>query len=178
MATVLMGLMVVAAWMGRDRFRPVTAGEPAPSFQVTDLDGNPVRLADYRGKVVLVNIWATWCAPCREEMPSMERLYGEIEDDDFVILAVSVDAAPGERDQGGRPGVSKTRLAEFAGDLDLTFPILHDPSGKIEDSYQTTGVPESFLVDRDGVIVRRIAGATVWDHESYRELIRRLLANG
>lgn len=176
-AIVFMGLVVVAAWMGRDSFRPVMAGERAPDFQVTDLQGNPTSLSDHRGKVVLVNVWATWCAPCREEMPSMERLYQEVDDEDFRILAVSVDATPGETDEQGRPGASKSKLAEFADEYGLTFTILHNPSGNIQGLYQTTGVPESFLVDRDGVIVKRVAGATMWDHENYLELIQRLLAD-
>jgi cytochrome c biogenesis protein CcmG/thiol:disulfide interchange protein DsbE len=174
-ATLLLGFMVVAAWVARDRFRPVIAGEVAPDFSVQDLNGNPVSLTDYEGKVVLLNIWATWCGPCKEEMPSMERLYRQMEGEDFEILAVSVDAALGETDQQGNAGASKERLAEFASEYDLTFPILHDPAGRIQTTYQTTGVPESFLLDRDGVIHRRLAGATVWDHDRYRELIRSLL---
>lgn len=175
MATLLMGLMVVAAWVARDRFRPVVAGEPAPGFTVEDLNAEPVSLRDYAGKVLVLNIWATWCAPCRSEMPSMERLYQDIDDDDFEILAVSVDAAPGEADEAGRPGASKKALMEFASEHGLTFPILHDPSQAIQDLYQTTGVPESFIIGRDGVIRRRLAGATTWDHDRYRELIRSLL---
>lgn len=167
--------MVVAAWVARDRFRPVIAGERAPSFVVQDLEGERVALDQYAGKVLILNVWATWCAPCREEMPSMERLYRDIRDEDFEILAVSVDASPGERDERGNPGASKQRLAEFAAEYDLTFPILHNPSGDIQATYQTTGVPESFIIGRDGVIQRRIAGATVWDHDRYRELIRSLL---
>lgn len=108
----------------------------------------------------------------------MERLYNEIDSDDFEILAVSVDAAPGETDRVGNPGASKKKLEEFAAEYGLTFPILHNPSGDIQQIYQTTGVPESFLVDRDGVIVKRVAGSTAWDHENYRELITRLLADG
>lgn len=176
LATLLLGALVVVAWMGRDRMRPVMAGHPAPGFEAETLDGTPVALSDYRGKVLLVNIWATWCRPCRAEMPSMEALYREFEDTDFEILAVSVDAEAGERDEAGRRGASKARLADFARELGLTFPILHDPEGRIERLYRTTGVPESFLVDRDGVIVRHVAGATVWDHPRYRELVRRLLA--
>lgn len=176
LATLLLGVLVVAAWIGRERIRPVMAGHPAPDFEATTLDGTRVELSDYRGKVVLVNIWATWCRPCRAEMPSMETLYREFEGTDFEILAVSVDAAPGERDEAGRTGASKARLADFAEELGLTFPILHDPEGRIERRYRTTGVPESFLVDRDGTIVRHIAGATIWDHPRYRELVRRLLA--
>jgi len=174
-ATILLGVLVVVAWLGRDRMRPVMAGHPAPDFEAVALDGTPVELSDYRGKVVLVNIWATWCRPCRAEMPSMEALYREFEGTDFEIVAVSVDAEAGERDEAGRSGASKARLADFARELDLTFPILHDPEGRIERQYRTTGVPESFLVDRDGVIVRHVAGATIWDHPRYRELVRRLL---
>lgn len=174
-ATLLMGFMVVAAWVGRDRFRPVIAGEPAPSFTVQTLTGEPASLQDYRGKVVLLNVWATWCAPCREEMPSMERLYREIDHEDFEILAVSIDAAPGEGRAPGRPGASKADIEAFAEEYGLTFPILHNPSGDIQKAYQTTGVPESFIIGRDGVIYKKIAGATVWDHVQYRELIQRLL---
>ena len=175
-ATGLLGLMVVAAWLGRGHFRPVIAGEPAPGFTVQNLQGESVGLEEYRGKVLLVNIWATWCAPCREEMPSMQRLYEEIDHEDFEILAVSIDAAPGEG-QPGRPGASKEKIRAFADEYGLTFPILHNPSGDIQRTYQTTGVPESFVVGRDGVIYRKVAGATAWDHAEYRELIQRLLAS-
>ena len=174
-AILLLGLMVVAAWVARDRFRPVIAGEMAPDFTVQDLNGAPVSLDDYAGKVVILNIWATWCGPCKEEMPSMERLYRGMAEEDFEILAVSVDAALGETDQRGYAGASKAALAKFAEQYDLTFPILHDPAGAIQGIYQTTGVPESFVIDTEGVIRRRLAGATVWDHDRYRELIRSLL---
>ena len=167
--------MVVVAWVARDRFRPVIAGEMAPDFTVQDLNGAPVSLDDYAGKVVILNIWATWCGPCKEEMPSMERLYRGMAGEDFEILAVSVDAALGETDRQGYPGASKAALADFAKEYDLTFPILHDPGGSIQSTYQTTGVPESFVIDTEGVIRRRLAGATVWDHDRYRELIRSLL---
>ena len=174
-ALLFLGLLVVAAWVGRDRFRPLTVGDRAPNFTAQTLEGEPVELEDYRGKVLLVNVWATWCAPCREEMPSMETLYRELGGEDFEILAVSIDAARGETDAQGRDGASKERLRSFAEQLDLTFPILHQPSGTIQELYQTTGVPESFIIDRNGVIVRKVAGATVWDHGNYREFVQRLL---
>lgn len=105
----------------------------------------------------------------------MERLYRSIDDPDFEILAVSVDAALGEQDAAGRPGASKQNLRDFAAEYDLTFPILHNPSGDIQGLYQTTGVPESFVIDRDGLILRRLAGPTAWDHDRYQELVRSLL---
>jgi cytochrome c biogenesis protein CcmG, thiol:disulfide interchange protein DsbE len=166
--------LVAVAWIGRDSYQPVTTGSVAPDFTVTALDGTEVSLSDYLGKVVLVNVWATWCPPCREEMPSMERLYQSLQGEDFEILAVSVDAPFGEQDVAGRAGGD---LAAFAEEFGLTFPILHNPSGDIQLTYQTTGVPESFVIGRDGVIYKKVAGATKWDAPVNEELIRRLLAS-
>ena len=170
-ALLVLGALIGAAWLGRARFRPVVPGEIAPPFAVTALDGTPVGLEQYRGKVILLNVWATWCAPCREEMPSMERLYRELSGRNFEILAVSVDF----RVEGGVPAAA---LRAFADEFDLTFPILYsapDDPENIQRVYQTTGVPESFLIGPDGVIYRRISGATTWDSPQYRDQIIRLL---
>jgi cytochrome c biogenesis protein CcmG/thiol:disulfide interchange protein DsbE len=169
---VAVASVVTAAWIGRERYRPVLAGAAAPDFTVTSMAGQDVSLSDYRDRVVLLNVWATWCLPCREEMPSMERLYQAIEHEDFVILAVSIDAPIGQTDAAGRPGGD---LREFAKEYGLTFPILHNPSGDIQRTYQTTGVPESFLIGRDGLIIRKVAGPTEWDLPVNQELVRRLL---
>jgi peroxiredoxin len=169
----LVGIVVLvgAAWLLRGRIDPVIAGVPAPVFHVAALDGQPVTLDAYRDKVLLVNVWATWCAPCLEEMPSMQRLYRDLTGKSFEILAVSVD----NPENGGVP---RQALEKFAADLGLTFPILHSPPGSPDDiqrQYRTTGVPESFLIGKDGVIYRRISGATTWDSPQYREQILRLL---
>ena len=164
--------IVVVAWLGRESYQPVLTGTPAPNFTARTLDGGEMSLEDYSDKVVLVNIWATWCAPCREEMPSMQRLYEEFEGTDFEILAVSVDARPGERDPSGRPGGD---LQAFADEFGLTFPIVHDPAGNIQRIYQTTGVPETFLIGRDGIIYKKVAGGTHWDAEVNKGLVQRLL---
>ncbi|MDH5759571.1 MAG: TlpA family protein disulfide reductase [Gemmatimonadota bacterium] len=164
--------IVAVAWVGRARYQPVVTGASAPEFTVRNLEGEPVSLSDYREKVVLLNIWATWCAPCREEMPSMQRLYESLAGTDFEILAVSVDAPLGEISANGMAGGD---LAAFAESFGLTFPILHDPSGEIQRTYQTTGVPETFLVGKDGLIYRKVAGGTLWDAEANQELVRRLL---
>ena len=132
-------------------------------------------LEDFDGKVILLNIWATWCEPCLEEMPSMQRLYDELDDDDFEILAVSIDAPLGQSDDFGRAGGD---LDVFAKELGLTFRILHDPSGEIQRTYQTTGVPETFLIGKDGVIYKKVAGGTRWDAPVNQDLVRRLLASG
>ena len=166
-------LLIVVAWLNQDRIQPVTAGTVAPEFEINDLGGGLARLSDHSGEVVLVNIWATWCLPCRIEMPSMERLYQEISEEGFEIMAVSIDAALGQFDQAGRPGGD---IEVFADSLGLTFPMLHDPSGGIERLYRTTGVPETFLIGRDGIIYKKVAGGTEWDAPQHKELIQRLLA--
>ena len=148
-------------------------GSSAPQFHATDLrTSRPASLEDYRGKVVLLNIWATWCPPCRAEMPSMEKLHKKLAGTDFRIAAVSVDGDPfhleGSEDQKG--------IMAFATNLGLTFDILHDPSGAIRQAYDIFGVPESYLIDRDGVIVKRVIGAANWEEPVNDMLIRRLLS--
>jgi peroxiredoxin len=165
--------VVVVAWVGRENYRPVMTGSEAPAFQAAHLSGEQASLSDYEGKVVLLNIWATWCAPCKEEMPSMQRLYEALDDPDFEIVAVSIDARAGEEDEFGRPGGD---LGAFADEMGLTFPILHDVSGGIQRIYQTTGVPETFLIGRDGLIYKKVAGGTEWDAPVNQELVRRLLS--
>ena len=174
-AIVAVGAVVTAAWLGRESYRPVITGADAPDFTVDALEGGQVSLSDFEGeKVVLVNVWATWCGPCVVEMPSMQRLYESLEGEDFEILAVSVDAPSGQVDVGGRPGGD---LRAFADELGLTFLILHDPDGGIQQLYQTTGVPESFIVGKDGVIYKKVAGPTEWDASENEQLVRRLIAS-
>ncbi len=167
--------VVAVAWIARGRVQRVDAGYPAPDFEVVDAHGSPVSLADYQGRVVLLNIWATWCAPCLEEMPSMQRLYDAFSPDDFVIAAVSIDAPVGDADAAGNPGGDPL---VFASRLGLTFPILLDPPGEIQRIYQTTGVPESFLIGPHGIIYKKVAGATAWDSEANVGLVRRLIEGG
>lgn len=129
----------------------VDIGKPLPDFSLSDLTGRAVRLADQRGRVVLVNIWATWCPPCVEEMPSMEALYDKLPKGSFEILAVSIDA------QG------KGAVEPFMKKHKLTFPALIDPAGAIAVAYGATGVPESFIVDQNGILVRKVIGPIHWD---------------
>src|SRR5690606_35337030 len=97
-------LLIGASWLAHDRFATVGPGTPAPDFTASDLDGNPVRLSRYDGEVVLLNIWATWCEPCREEMPSMQRLYDRLGPHGLKVVAVSIDAPAGLLDRVGMPG--------------------------------------------------------------------------
>jgi peroxiredoxin len=142
----------------------VGPGSALPDFHATnDRTNRPASLADYRGKVVLLNIWATWCDPCRLEMPGMEKLSDRLSGTDFRVVAVSVD-------KDGPEVVMK-----FVKELGLHFDILQDPSGTIQTTLQTTGVPESFVIDRQGTIIKKVIGAEQWDAAVNENLIRRLL---
>lgn len=168
--TVVFG--VALAVKLRPQLDLLEVGDAAPAFDATDLrTDRPSGLADYRGKVILLNVWATWCPPCRVEMPSMERLQQKFAGTDFRIVAVSVDG------DGFFPAEKKgpADIMEFANGMGLSFDILHDPSGTIRSAYQTTGVPESFMIDRDGVIVKKVIGAAEWDGPVNEAMIRRLL---
>ena len=167
--------VLAAAWLARQRVQPVVSGYPAPDFAVTDAGGEPVTLDSYGGKVLLLNVWATWCGPCREEMPSMQSLYDRFSRDEFEIAAISIDAPSERLDALGNPGGDPVT---FARELGLTFPILLDTSGGIQRTYRTSGVPESFLIGRDGVIYKKVAGATEWDSETNVGLVRRLVEGG
>lgn len=169
---LILAVLVGVGWLTRDRFTPVEVGTRAPNVVAKDLDGNRVTLEDVHGEVVLLNIWATWCPPCREEMPSMQRLYERLGPEGLRIVAVSIDAAPGKTDVGGRPGGG---VRPFAEEYGLTFDIWHDPSGEIQRIYRTTGVPESFVIDRQGRIIKKVIGATEWDSEASVEMFRLLL---
>jgi len=129
------------------------APRPAPAMMLKDLDGNTHHLKDYRGKVVLVNFWATWCPPCRAEMPSMQRLKTMMRDRPFAILAV--DMAETEKE-------IRDFLKEFK-EAPLDFTILLDPKGKAMKDWKVHVFPTSFVVDAEGNIRFAIAGSIEWD---------------
>jgi cytochrome c biogenesis protein CcmG, thiol:disulfide interchange protein DsbE len=162
-AGLLAGAVALARF-GPDVQR-VEVGARAPDFRAVDLaTGDSVSLREhYRGAVTLVNIWATWCVPCRVEMPAMEKAYQSLAPRGFRIAAVSIDEGNPEDVQA------------FGRELGLSFDILQDRSTKVQQIYQTTGVPESFLLNREGVIVKRVIGAQDWGSAVNRALIERLL---
>lgn len=141
----------------------VKAGEPAPNFRLRDMNGRNVSLSDLRGKVVLLNFWATWCGPCRVEMPAMERLYRAYDRKDFEILAVSTDAQ----------GTAVTR--PFQQENKLTFPILHDSDFRVGLSYGARTLPMTFMVDRQGIVRQHIFGARDWEALEAHQLIEMLM---
>jgi cytochrome c biogenesis protein CcmG, thiol:disulfide interchange protein DsbE len=144
----------------------VGPGSKAPDFKAATLDPtpHPRNLDDYRGQVVLLNVWATWCQPCAVEMPSIERLYNDYAPQGLHVVAVSIDSDGADN-----------AVRAFAKKFGLTFDILRDPAGAIETKYQTTGYPETFIIGRDGVIRKKIIGADDWDSQGNRALINQLL---
>jgi peroxiredoxin len=147
-------LVILLLRNGRDSTitttRQIQVGFPAPNFTFPDLNGRQISLSDQRGKVVLINIWATWCPPCKQEMPSMQKLYERFKGENFEILAVSIDST-------GRDAV-----APFMRTMNLTFPALLDSKEDIRTLYGVTGVPESFIIDKEGIVVEKIIGPIDW----------------
>lgn len=145
----------------------VEIGKRAPDFKAMRLiQRDTVSLyQQYAGQVTLVNIWATYCLPCREEMPAIERLYREFSPRGFRVVAVSIDEGNGDD------------VRAFIEELGLTFDVLHDPTGAIEKIYLTTGVPESFLLDRDGIIVKKVIGAHPWSSPANQRIVADLIGS-
>ncbi len=133
---------------GGSRFRPLQAGEPVPAYAAVDLAGDTLALADLRGEVVVLNLWATWCHPCREEMPALQRLHETYRDRGLRVLGVSID---------GRS--SAELIPGFLEEVGVTFPILRDPEERVVRAFTTMGVPETFLIGRDGTLLHRWIGA-------------------
>ncbi len=140
-----------------------TESVAAQDFGLPALRGDYVKLSDYRGKVVFLNIWATWCPPCREEMPSMESLYQRLKGRRFEMLAVSIDR---EGEKVVRP---------FAVKYGLTFPVLLDPDSKTYRLYGLTGVPESFIVDKNGFVIHKIIGPQDWMKKEWLDYFDRII---
>ena len=155
MLLVCGSLYLVTASSSRPTYEPaqaVSLGSAAPDFQLQDNNGNLVSLSALRGKVVMVNFWATWCPPCRAEMPSMEKLNQAMAGEDFVILAVNIEA-------NGRSSV-----ADFLETSPHTFPILFDDQGVVQKLYGVYKFPESFVITKEGLIDAKVIGAIDWAH--------------
>jgi len=135
----------------------------AEDFTLKDINGKDFSLSDFRGKIVFLNFWATWCSPCREEMPSMEKLHHKFKDDDLVILALSTD----------RDG--KKVVTPFAEEEGLTFTILLDSDGEVSDSYRVFGLPTTFIIGRDGTILHKEMGVSDWFSEESQSYFKELM---
>lgn len=159
------GVLLGVSHAMKDQLFPIEAGSTAPDFHAKELGSSGVKsLADYKGQVVILNIWATYCIPCREELPSLEKLYQDYGPKGLKLVAVSVDE-----------GVSEDSIRAFAKNYGATFEILHDPTHTVEDAYQATGYPETFVIGREGTIRKKWIGAADWSSQGNRALVAQLL---
>lgn len=167
MSCIVLALVIVGTPIGADLWAAdvqAEVGHLAPDFTLKTLEGNTVRLSDFRGKkVVLINFWATWCPPCRLEMPTMQQIYTEYRDKGFEILAVNIEVD------------ARKEISDFVKELRLTFPILLDPDMKITRKFHIIGLPVSVLIDRQGVVRAKEIGYHDWTSRVSRKLVEGLL---
>ncbi len=140
--------------------RPPLIGSPAPHFQLSTLEGTPATISDYRGKVVLLNFWATWCKPCLEEMPEIQAAYEEFKDRDFIVLGINFGEKP-------------EKAALLVKKMGLTFPILLDRKVEIASRHRVVSLPVSFFIDPNGIIKERVFGGTL-TKDDIRSALHRL----
>jgi peroxiredoxin len=170
---LLLGAYVMVQYLASQPPSPAMAPAASPmrkpfpvDFTLPDVHGNSFHLSDFRGQVVLVNFWATWCHPCRAEMPSMEALYQSYQHKGLTVLAISSDRQGPEA------------VASFVRDNTLTFPVLLDPENIVGTHLQVRGIPTSYLLDKQGHITGMELGAKNWHSAKIRQLVEALLAEG
>ncbi len=137
-------------------------GKPAPDFSLIDRQGKTWTLSELKGQVVFVNFWATWCAPCREEMPAMQELHEELPKDRFKMLAILNKDEPALADS-------------FAAKLGLSMPILDDQANTVGVKYGLTGVPETFIINKEGIVVRKFIGPAQWNSPRYIQMLKQFM---
>ena len=160
-AVAVLILFFTSAALAGQSLTTLTDPKPAPNFTLLDMNGVSHQLSDYKGKTVIINFWATWCPPCREEMPSMERAWNKIKDQNIVMFAVNV-------------GEDEDTIFTFLGDYPVSFTILLDTSGTMIDQWPVQGLPTTFVISPDGKLVYRAIGGREWDDEELLDLIRSL----
>jgi cytochrome c biogenesis protein CcmG/thiol:disulfide interchange protein DsbE len=166
---LILALAFGVVWLQSAKYEPLLVGMPAPDFTMKDLQGHQLKLSDFRGKVVFLNFWATWCKPCKEEMPSMEIMWENFKNDNFVVLAVSIDKVTTQKD-----------IAPFAESLKLTYPISVIPVSDLfwtrtDKSYKLMGVPETYIIDQNGVLREKVIGPRDWTLKDSLSTIVQLL---
>jgi cytochrome c biogenesis protein CcmG/thiol:disulfide interchange protein DsbE len=171
---VVLGLAAIVAlgWGQRDRYTPIGVGSEMPSYAAPTVAGPVLSLDSLRGQVVVLNVWATWCAPCRYEMPSLQRLYEALGSSGLEVVAVSVDEAP----LVAEPlDAVRGLVASFAAEYGLTFPVLLDPQGRVEETFAVSGLPTTFVIGRDGRIREKVIGGREWDRGEVAVRVRALV---
>lgn len=166
----LVALVVGAAFayveLAEHKGEALRVGSQAPSLVLATLDGGRHDLASGRGRLVVLNLWATWCPPCVAEMPALERLHRTLAAEGLSVVAVSTD----EDVQAPR---------RFVADHGLTLLVLHDPGGReVGSAYRVTSYPETFLIDRAGLILQHVVGPAAWDSPEWQKRFRGLLGSG
>jgi len=156
-----MGLVLLFASPSYRQGEPSLAGSKAPEFAF-QLEGRSAKLADLRGRVVVLNFWATWCPPCVEELPSLERLHQQMAARGVVVLGVSVDE-------------DADAYEKFLREWKITFPTYRDPSKKIAIAYETFMYPETYIIGADGRVARKIIGAQRWDGAEMMQYLEQIL---
>jgi peroxiredoxin len=162
LAAALLAAPLSATWAKEDQtLTPIPERPPAPAFALKDADGHPQRLADYLGKPVILNFWATWCPPCREEMPAMQRAYQTLAAEGIAVLAINV----GDDAQG---------IGEFLEETPVDFPLPMDPDSKVAQSYPLKGLPTTYVIDPQGRLVYSAEGEREWDDPKLLDQVRAL----
>jgi thiol-disulfide isomerase/thioredoxin len=141
------------------------AGSMAAPFEVPTLDGKVVKLSEMTGKVVLVNFWATWCGPCKEEMPSLARLQKQLDPAQFVLLTVTTD-------------LQRQGIAHFLSQLGVNLPVLFDEDQEVSRSFMVRGLPTTVVIARDGTLVGRAVGPRGWDSPEAVAVMRQIMESG
>ena len=154
--------LLASAVRAEGTLQPFDSDKPSPDFSLSDIKGTTRTLADYRGKVVVVNFWASWCPPCIKEMPGMQRLHEKLADQPFVFLPVNV-------------GEQKYRVWKFVKLINFTLPVLLDTRSETFTSWGASVLPTSFLLDTEGRIRYRVQGDLEWDSEDVVSLIDKLI---
>jgi peroxiredoxin len=161
--TLLILALLLAMFIAACGESPVASvGKPAPNFDTVDMTGNIWSLSKQRGQVVFINFWATWCAPCRDEMPSMQRLYTKMPKDKFKMVALYNNDKPAP-------------VKNFVAKLGITIPILNDESNIIGPRYGLTGLPETFIIDKQGVIREKFIGPVEWDSPEIVDMLTKYI---
>ncbi|MDR2793741.1 MAG: TlpA family protein disulfide reductase [Treponema sp.] len=153
----------IRAAFTKARIPVLRTGSPAPDFSASRLNGTQVRLGSLMGKVIFLNFWATWCPPCREEMPSMEALYQRFRNRDIEFLAVDIQE-------------NRNRVSAFMEQFGLTFPALMDVTGRISTQYGIRSIPTTFIIDRNGNIIASVIGGRDWNTPEVAAALELLLA--
>ena len=167
---IILAILALVVWglvtlLKQDFHYGPKIGTAAPVFSLKDAKGQDLSLESFRGKLVMLNFWATWCGPCRQEMPSLEALYQKYKDRDFVVLGLSLD------EEGWQP------VEAFLKIIPVNFPILLDKDMRISELYETYRVPETYLIDPEGMVVAKFVGPQDYNQEVFFKKIERILPN-